>query len=243
MNKRLGQYWPWLLSVGLHLLLLGTFFIGWSEAKPKVVQPPAIRAVVVEKPKVAPRPQPKPAAPKPQPQPQPKPQPKPAPAKKPVTKPQPAPPKPAPKPEPKPKPIPQFEQIDLAAEIAKEDIARVTQQQAKSSAAESEVQSADALEKNAETQEAVAIIQAALAAKWRRPPSARNGMEALLKIKVMPGGEVISVAVLTSSGDKGFDQSAVSAVQNASPLPVPSGELFSQFRDFNLLFRPEDLRL
>lgn len=241
---RLQQYWPWLVSVGLHVLLLATFFIGWSEAKLTVVQPPAIRAVVVEKPKAAPQPVAK-SQPKPQPKPKaPPPKPKPAPVKTPVVKPQSKPEAVKTPPKPAAKPLPQFEQIDLAAEIAKEDIARIEQQQkAQEAAKDAEASAADALEQNSETQEAVAIIQAALAAKWRRPPSARNGMETLLKIRLMPGGEVISVAVLTSSGDKAFDQSAVTAVQNASPLPVPSGELFSQFRDFNLLFRPEDLRL
>src|SRR3546814_20062882 len=82
-----------------------------------------------------------------------------------------------------------------------------------------------------------------LSAKWQRPPSARNGMEVLLQIQLLPGGDVRSVSILTSSGDKALDASAVSAVENASPLPVPSGELFDKFRKFSLRFRPEDLRL
>ena len=49
--------------------------------------------------------------------------------------------------------------------------------------------------------------------------------------------------ILKSSGDKALAEPGVRAVENASPLPVPSGELFDKFRTFKLRNRPEDLRL
>lgn len=78
---------------------------------------------------------------------------------------------------------------------------------------------------------------------WSRPPSARRGMQATLEIRLIPGGEVVSVTVVKSSGNAAFDQSAVAAVQRAKILPTPSDpRVFNQqFRTMTLIFNPEDL--
>ncbi len=78
---------------------------------------------------------------------------------------------------------------------------------------------------------------------WTRPPSARRGMSTLLKIRLIPGGEVVNVTVVKSSGNSAFDQSAVAAVYRAKIVPVPSDQrLFNQyFREMDLNFSPEDL--
>jgi TonB family protein len=62
----------------------------------------------------------------------------------------------------------------------------------------------------------------------------------VLRIRQVPGGEVLNVRILRSSGDPGFDQSAESAVLKASPLPVPSDpRLFNaEFRELDLEFSP-----
>ncbi len=88
-----------------------------------------------------------------------------------------------------------------------------------------------------------AHIQKKIAQSWSRPLSARNGMQATLRINLIPGGEVASVDVVESSGDEAFDLSATQAVWDASPLPVPSesGVFTRNYRVFNLLFSPEDL--
>jgi TonB family protein len=81
---------------------------------------------------------------------------------------------------------------------------------------------------------------------WSRPPSARNGMEVLLALQLIPTGEVVSVTVVKSSGNTAFDRSAVNAVQKAEQFPelkdLPPREFEKTFRRFRLLFRPEDLR-
>jgi len=91
-----------------------------------------------------------------------------------------------------------------------------------------------------------ALIQQTVVNYWSRPPSARNGMEALLAIQLIPTGEVVSVSVLKSSGSTAFDRSAINAVEKAGSFPelqkLPSGEFEKTFRRFRLLFRPEDLR-
>ena len=79
--------------------------------------------------------------------------------------------------------------------------------------------------------------------KWRRPPSARNGMEAKLLVELIPTGEVVSVTVVESSGLADFDRSAEQAVIRSGRFEVPDeSRLFEEyFRKFFFLFRPEDL--
>jgi colicin import membrane protein len=91
-----------------------------------------------------------------------------------------------------------------------------------------------------------ALIQQTVVNYWSRPPSARNGMETLLSIQLIPTGDVVSVTIVKSSGNSAFDRSAVNAVEKAGSFPelqnLPSGEFEKTFRRFSLLFRPEDLR-
>lgn len=86
-------------------------------------------------------------------------------------------------------------------------------------------------------------IQQHVARFWSRPPSARNDMQVTLQIQLVPGGDVIDVVVIESSGNGAFDRSAVNAVQRAGRLPVPDDpRLFDKsFRRFKMRFRPEDL--
>jgi len=94
-------------------------------------------------------------------------------------------------------------------------------------------------------QSGTAIIQQAVQSVWSRPPSARNGMRAILQIRMLPTGELVDVAITESSGDPAFDRSAENAVYSAAPfrelqaLPI---NLFNEnFRSLSLIFQPEDL--
>lgn len=91
----------------------------------------------------------------------------------------------------------------------------------------------------------VAQIKREIAQNWSRPPSARRDMEALLRVRLVPTGEVVDVSVAKSSGNNAFDRSAVLAVEKAERFQVPddSRQFERNFREFNVLFRPEDLRL
>ena len=84
-----------------------------------------------------------------------------------------------------------------------------------------------------------------ITANWSRPPSARNGMVAELRVWLIPTGEVIDVNLEKSSGDDAFDRSAMQAVKKSRTLPVPEDitHFERDFRRFTLVFRPEDLRL
>ncbi len=86
-------------------------------------------------------------------------------------------------------------------------------------------------------------IYQAVVANWSRPPSARNGMQARLRVELVPTGDVVAVSLVESSGNGAFDRSAEAAVRKARRFEVPKDpDLFEQyFRRFTLLFRPEDL--
>lgn len=91
-----------------------------------------------------------------------------------------------------------------------------------------------------------AKFQAQVGAKWSRPPSARNGMEVLIRIQFLPNGEVLAATVVESSGDAAFDRSAVSAIERGAPYSflMDYGAPFfnKNYRNKLALFRPEDLK-
>jgi colicin import membrane protein len=208
--------------------------------------PKVINARLVDISEFQPKPKPKPQA-----KPKPKPKAKSAPQKsspKPVAKaaPKPAPstakskpaPKAAPAPKAEPKPEPRITREELAA-IARAELAKTVAEEAAA-----EVEATATAEEMAASY--AALVQQTVINYWSRPPSARNGMEALLAIQLIPTGEVVSVSVLKSSGNTAFDRSAINAVEKAGSFPelqnLPSREFEKTFRRFRLLFRPEDLR-
>jgi TonB family protein len=89
-----------------------------------------------------------------------------------------------------------------------------------------------------------ALIRDRVEQSWLRPPSVRPGMEAILQVKLLPGGEVRDVEIIQSSGDQAFDYSALKAIREARILPVPEDNgLFNRyFRVIQFPFRPEDLQ-
>jgi colicin import membrane protein len=93
----------------------------------------------------------------------------------------------------------------------------------------------------------IALIQRTVVSNWSRPITARNGMQVLLRIQLIPTGEVVSVSVAKSSGDIAFDRSAVAAVEKSrrfSELAELDSKTFEKnFRTFTLNFNPQDLRL
>ena len=94
-------------------------------------------------------------------------------------------------------------------------------------------------------QSATAIIQMAVQQVWNRPPSARNGMRAVLQIRMLPTGELLDARITESSGDPAFDRSAENAVYGAAPFTelrnLPINTFNSNFRTLSLIFQPEDL--
>ena len=85
-------------------------------------------------------------------------------------------------------------------------------------------------------------IQREIVSRWSRPPSARNGMQVVLRVRLVPTGEVVDVGVEQSSGNDAFDRSALLAVERSERFQVPSAArlIEKNFRSFTVLFRPED---
>ncbi|AQA20386.1 protein TolA [Halioglobus japonicus] len=225
-------------SIALHAMILAFMLWNWSSPmETKTIEakapPKVINARLVDASELIAKPKPKPVAkPKPkQPKPVAKPKPKPAPPK----------PKPQPKvePKPEPKPEPRITEEELAA-IARADLARAMAEEEEVLAAEAAVTADEMAASYA------ALIQRTVINYWSRPPSARNGMEAVLIVQLVPTGEVVSVRLERSSGNSAFDRSAMNAVEKAGSFPelknLPANEFEKNFRRFRLLFRPEDLR-
>ena len=85
-----------------------------------------------------------------------------------------------------------------------------------------------------------ALIVQAIAQNWLVPPKLSHNISCQLLIDVAPGGTVLSVKLLKSSGDSRLDRSAQAAVWQASPLPVPSvTEVFDNFRELRLTVYPK----
>jgi colicin import membrane protein len=64
-------------------------------------------------------------------------------------------------------------------------------------------------------------------------------LSCILAIRLLPDGNVASVAVIQSSGNEIFDRHAKNAVQKAAPLPVPeSKRLFRKMRSISFVFDP-----
>ena len=94
-------------------------------------------------------------------------------------------------------------------------------------------------------QSATAIIQQAVQQVWNRPPSARNGMRAILQIQMLPTGELLDVRITQTSGDPAFDRASENAVYSAAPFTelrdLPISIFNANFRTLSLIFQPEDL--
>jgi len=217
---------PLLVTLLLHLLVIAILVVRWESPttiEARVAKPVAIKAQLVSADTLKPKPKPKPTPkqkPKQEPKPQPKPQPKPA---------EPVPEKPAEV----QKPTPSTE--DMAAQNLKEIESAMASEQTAQAGVSGSI--SDTL---------AAIIRQAVVGRWARPPSARNGMVAVLEIALVPTGDVVGVSVLTSSGDNAFDRSALNAVERVGRFPEVKQldrALFERdFRRFQLIFRPDDLR-
>jgi colicin import membrane protein len=87
--------------------------------------------------------------------------------------------------------------------------------------------------------EFIPYIQDRIQRNWLRPPGSPAGLSCMVKVRLIPGGEVVSVSVIRSSGDLAFDQEVERAVLKASPLPLPEdATLFKHFREINFNFDP-----
>lgn len=89
-------------------------------------------------------------------------------------------------------------------------------------------------------------INSELSRNWRISSAFRDGMEAVVEIRLFPSGEVDSANLVKSSGDSGFDNAAVQAVFKVDRFvrvaEVDPLTFERNLRKFRVKFRPEGLR-
>ena len=86
-----------------------------------------------------------------------------------------------------------------------------------------------------------AMIRQRVSRSWNRPVGVAKGLKCVVHVRLTPGGEVLSAAVVRSSGNEIFDRSVEYAVYKAAPLPLPEDPtLFDNFREIEFLFNPEE---
>lgn len=81
-------------------------------------------------------------------------------------------------------------------------------------------------------------IQQRIQRNWVRPASARPGLECVVNVRQLPGGEVVGATIGQCNGDEAVQRSIEAAVFKASPLPEPEDpNLFD--RNLRIIFKPE----
>ena len=231
---------PLFVAVLVHVVFLVAIEGEWNTGEPTVVAKPQVVQASLVSLKAPKKPTPKPKSkPQKKPKPKPKAKPKPQPATKPIPKPAPVEPEPPAPPSPQPQPAEEENsQAQKLADLQKELMAGLEELP--------QAEPSEINEEFDEVQQVAAMMQARITQNWRRPPSARNGMEALLTISLVPTGEVVGINVSTSSGSSAFDRSAIAAVERVGQFPevavLSISDFERYFRRFPLRFRPEDLR-
>ena len=85
----------------------------------------------------------------------------------------------------------------------------------------------------------VFAIRQRIQSRWVAPPTATAGIECIVNIRQLPGGEVVSVSIGKCNGDAAVRRSIETAVYRASPLPNPADPSVFE-RNIVLEFRPKD---
>lgn len=221
---------PAILTLAIHGGLVLMLVVRWTGPSEVIAAAPSIQPIqasLIQAETLKPKPKPKPKL-KPKPKPEPKPEPQPA-------------PEPSPEPTPEPKPA-EVEKPEPALDA--EHLATLTRNEI-DSLVDAEISAAGANEPSLRDVVA-ATIRASVINRWTRPPSARNGMVSILSIQLVPTGEVVGVSVLQSSGNTAFDRSAMTAVERTGRFPevakLDNRTFEANFRRFQLIFKPEDLR-
>jgi colicin import membrane protein len=82
------------------------------------------------------------------------------------------------------------------------------------------------------------MIEAKINHAWLRPPTATAGIDCMLNVTQVPGGEVTHVSIGACNGDQAVRESIEAAVYRASPLPPPPDPALFD-RTLNIEFKPD----
>ena len=85
------------------------------------------------------------------------------------------------------------------------------------------------------------MIQQRINSVWKKPSLINQDIKVEININLAPSGEILNFRLLESSGNKIFDDSALSAISNISFLPevinLDIRYFERNFRSFNLVFK------
>lgn len=145
-----------------------------------------------------------------------------------------------------------LEEQKLAEQKKQEEAKRQAEEKRKQEEARQEAERQGELRKSMEEEERVMAarssgamatwiqqITARIQRAWIRPPSARPGIDCVLLVTQVPGGEVVSVRVASCNGDEAVRESIEAAAYRASPLPPPPDPAMFD-RNLEIRFRPVD---
>ena len=126
-----------------------------------------------------------------------------------------------------------------AVRKAEEDKRRREEEAAKAAAEAARAEAASRRQK--EIEKFINEIRAKIRGRANVPDTVRGEPEVHVRIRVLPGGEVLDIQITKRSGNPAYDTAIERGIRSASPLPVPppNSELFPQFRELNLNFRHE----
>ncbi|PCI20713.1 MAG: protein TolA [Piscirickettsiaceae bacterium] len=83
------------------------------------------------------------------------------------------------------------------------------------------------------------VIRQKVERNWIQPAGDISDLSCVVRVKLIPGGDVADAQVIKSSGNGLFDRSVELATRRASPLPIPDDPaLFNQFRNLEFTFKP-----
>ena len=86
----------------------------------------------------------------------------------------------------------------------------------------------------------IPLIRQRVSRSWNSPVGIAKGLKCVVRVRLTPGGEVLSADVIRSSGNGIFDRSVEYAVYKAAPLPLPEDPtLFDNFREIEFVFDPD----
>jgi colicin import membrane protein len=91
----------------------------------------------------------------------------------------------------------------------------------------------------------ITLVRRAVEQAWVIPPNSPEGANAEVSVRLGPSGELFTASITRGSGNGAFDRSVIQAVEAAAPFrelrELPSS-VQRDYRQFNLRFRPGDIR-
>jgi colicin import membrane protein len=124
----------------------------------------------------------------------------------------------------------------------KEEERRKAEERLKSETAAAEARKADAARAAQQSiiDEYRKRISAKILSRSNIPDNVSGQPKAEFKLTLLPTGEVLFATLVKSSGNRAYDEALERGIRSAQPLPLPPNpELFTQFRELNLIIGHE----